>query len=300
VSLSVNKSIFRRSPLPRYLSVEEAAAALKTTDRTVRRMLNDGRLAGSQTEDKGKMVWRVNATKELLEQLEKLEQVHDQSLFSAEVVGSATDVTEEDKPKEEAEPGFSQNDQGSSKEDLSPAAESFWSFMEEKILTKLQEKDQAIGMLLKVIEEKDLQLKLLPDLEKQAKAAEEEKKKAEAKEQEAIKERAKSEAERERAERLAREVEEERLRAKEEKKNVELKELEIQALKKQVDVMSDLKQSTEASRLAAKEELERIKAEKEEKERAVQEEVKALARKLEELQRPWYKKWFTWRQVEEE
>ena len=56
----------------------------------------------------------------------------------------------------------------------------------------------------------------------------------------------------------------------------------------------------EASRLAVEKELERIKAEKAEKERVVQEELKSLAKKLEELQLPWYKKWFSWRQPEDD
>ena len=55
--------------MARYFSVEEAAQVLGTTDRTVRRMLSSGRLAGSQHLDKGKLVWRVHASKEILEKM---------------------------------------------------------------------------------------------------------------------------------------------------------------------------------------------------------------------------------------
>ena len=159
--------------MPRYLTVEEAATALKTTERTVRRMLNAGRLAGSQTEDKGKMIWRVNATKELMDQLEKIELVNNQSPYSADVVTEAvTDVFEDLDINEEddAEQHNELNHKDAEQKAFTNAnpAESFWTFMEDKILVKLQEKDQAIGKLLSELEDKDRQLKLLPDLEKQA------------------------------------------------------------------------------------------------------------------------------------
>lgn len=156
--------------MPRYLTVEEAAAALNTTERTVRRMLNAGRLAGSQTEDKGKMVWRVNATKELLEQLDRIELVNKQSPYSADAVtATVTDVFEEFNNEEDDEESELDNKDIEQKTfTTANPAESFWSFMEDKVLVKLQEKDQTIGRLVSELEEKDRQLKLLPDLEKQA------------------------------------------------------------------------------------------------------------------------------------
>lgn len=206
----------------------------------------------------------------------------------------------------------SEGDEADTKPGVNGIVDQIWNNLIARYQVVIGEKDQIIGALQEQLEEKDRQLKLLPDrqaseIEKVRRRADEERKNAErnAREleqerQRREEERAKVDAERARAEEKARQVEEERLRAEEEKKNVELKELEIQALKKQVEVMSNLKESTEASRLAVEEELDRIKAEKEEKERAVQEELRSLAKKLENLQRPWYKKWFSWREPEDD
>ena len=76
--------------MARFFTVEQTANILGTTDRTVRRMLGDGRLSGSQHMDKGKLVWRVHATKDLLERLpvanvESTEEVFD---VDANVEGS--------------------------------------------------------------------------------------------------------------------------------------------------------------------------------------------------------------------
>jgi len=208
----------------------------------------------------------------------------------------------------ESDSKISEGSEAEAKPGVNGIVDEIWNNLIARYQVVIGEKDQIIGALQEQLEEKDRQLKLLPDkqaseIEEARRRADEERKNAErnAREleqerQRREEERAKGDAERARAEEKARQVEEERLRAEEEKKNVELKELEIQALKKQVEVMSSLKESTEASRLAVEEELQRTKVEKEEKERAVQEELKTLAKKLEELERPWYKKWFSWQQ----
>lgn len=221
--------------MPRYLSVEEAAAALKTTERTVRRMLNAGRLAGSQTEDKGKMVWRVNATKELLEQLERIELVNEQSPYSADAVtATVTDVFEDFNREEDDEEGeLDTKDNEQKTFTTANPAESFWSFMEDKVLVKLQEKDQTIGRLFSELEEKDRQLKLLPDLEKQA---------------------------------------------EEKRKEAELRALEIEALNKQIAAMEEEKRTLE---------------EKANQAIALTTDMEFLKTKVEELEKPWWKKWLS-------
>lgn len=220
--------------MPRYLSVDEAAAALKTTERTVRRMLNAGRLAGSQTEDKGKMVWRVNATKELLDQLERIESVNQQFPYSADAVTATVTDVFEDLNTEEEESDCELSNSVTEQKTFTAAnpAESFWSFMEDKILVKLQEKDQTIGRLVSELEEKDRQLKLLPDLEKQA---------------------------------------------EEKRKEAELRVLEIEALNKQIAAMEEEKRTLE---------------EKANQAISLTTDIEFLKTKVEDLQKPWWKKWF--------
>ncbi|MBZ0188623.1 MAG: hypothetical protein K8F91_20425 [Candidatus Obscuribacterales bacterium] len=223
-----------------------------------------------------------------------------------DIVGESSHASEENK-----DPSTSEGAEKEQKSGVDGILDHIWDNLISRYQAVIEQKDQLIGSLETELADKDRQLKLLPD--KQSKEIEEERQRAEQErrnaqrtarelEEERIRreeERARGEAERKRAEENAREVEQERLRAEEEKKKAELKELEIQALRKQVEVVSGLKESTEASRLAIQEELDRIKREKEEKERAVQEELQSLASKLEEMKRPWYKKWFSWKAVED-
>lgn len=163
--------------MARYLSIEEVAAALGTTDRTVRRMLNDGRLPGSQSKEKGKMVWRVHATKDLLE---KLEQLYGESTVSVD----SFDVQDEQESGSYEEPA-----QESSGRQSTPPESSSWhteeleklKFVAEELAKALikpmsEKLDNQTRMIVeqeKEIENLQRQVRLLPDLQRQTITAEE-------------------------------------------------------------------------------------------------------------------------------
>lgn len=143
--------------MARYFSTDEAAGILGTSERTVRRMLSSGRLPGSQTMDKGKLVWRVHASKEILEKL---------PVGSAEAEAVIDiDEAEELNFEPDAKPG-DWHAQGQAQ--ANTLAEQFWNELGTKFMERIELKDQLIGSLQQELEDKDRQLKLLPDLEKRA------------------------------------------------------------------------------------------------------------------------------------
>lgn len=146
--------------MARYFSVEETAQLLGTTDRTVRRMLSSGRLAGSQHMDKGKLVWRVHASKEILEKIP--------SADNEEAIIDVVDTNEEldFKPDDFEEKTWHSKAQTQT----SAMAEQFWNELASKFMERIEVKDQVIGSLKQELDEKDRQLRLLPDLQKQAEA----------------------------------------------------------------------------------------------------------------------------------
>lgn len=246
--------------MARFFTVEQASNILGTTDRTVRRMLGDGRLSGSQHMEKGKLVWRVHATKELLERLpvasvESTEEVVDVDM------GADGEVNFEP-PKDGA------SWQQDARKQTDNMAEHFWNEVASKFLDRISAQDQLIGSLQTELDDKERQLRLLPDLQKQA------------------------EAERLAAETKALEVEalRKQIAAMEEKQAVAFEESE-QAWKQQIAALK-LKQAAaiEQERLAAAE-IERVKSEKEAEAKAVQEQLVALSTKLAKLEQPWWKKW---------
>jgi hypothetical protein len=164
----------------RYLSVEETAELLGTTDRTVRRMLNSGRLSGSQHLDKGKMVWRVHATKDILQKLEGSYAAS--SLVSDDAAVDLLDAEIDDSNETElASPRGEWT--AEARTNASSAVDQFWNQISDRFIEKLEAKDQLIGQMQNKIEEKDRQLRLLPDFEKRA---EDERKANELKELEVI------------------------------------------------------------------------------------------------------------------
>lgn len=157
--------------MARYLSVEETAEILGMTDRTVRRMLNAGRLSGSQHQDKGKLVWRVNATKDLLEKLERKYQQSPLSVDSPVYYTEAAQTAEAEIV------------------DFEPSVRSEVKVLADELIRPLIERLEAQAMILsekeRVIADQARQLRLLPDFEKMAsnerEAAEKERMAAEAK-----------------------------------------------------------------------------------------------------------------------
>ena len=164
--------------MARYLSIEEVASALGTTDRTVRRMLNDGRLPGSQTKEKGKMVWRVHATKELLEKLEKLYgtttvnvdtfEVEDNEIGDSETTDT---VSEQYQAQDSATSRSAWHGEELSK--LKVVAEELSKALLQPMSEKLEAQARIIVEQEKEIEDLNRQVRLLPDLQKQAEKTEE-------------------------------------------------------------------------------------------------------------------------------
>lgn len=163
--------------MAKYLSVEEVADILGKTDRTVRRMLNAGLLQGSQHQDKGKLVWRVHATKDLIERLERKAQ---QSPFENESETIAIEASDTSAVEDVSDVEF---------EEFRTQQKQTMKAFADELIRPLADKIADLSMLLgekdKEIEEKNRQLRLLPDLERQAKeerlAAEKERQIAEAK-----------------------------------------------------------------------------------------------------------------------
>ena len=150
--------------MARYYSVEEVSEVLGTTERTIRRMLNDGRLAGSQKMEKGKLVWRVHATKELDEKIEEFNKLLNAATETIDVEASASAVDAEDTVVTEDLNNF--REENTSK--AASAVDDFWNQVSQKFLERLELKDQIIGEMTYELEETKRQLKLLPDLRKQA------------------------------------------------------------------------------------------------------------------------------------
>lgn len=128
---------------------------------------------------------------------------------------------------------------------------------------ELQEASFRLGYLEGRMQDQEAQIKLLPDF--QARAAEAEKLKAEA--------------------------EEMKQKAKELEQSAELKALEVESLKKQIMAVQEERNNAAA-------EIERVMHEKKTQEKAVQEQLAVLTSKLERLEQPWWKRFFSSEPVE--
>lgn len=287
--------------MARYLSVDETAEILRTTDRTVRRMLNDGRLAGSQHMDKGKLVWRVHATKEILQ---KLETTYKDNGISLEAI-DAEEIEDQSEPEASASEQAG-NWQEATRKQASGAVDEFWNQIAGKFIERLEVKDQLIGEMRKDLAEKERQLRLLPDLEKQA---EEERKATEIKELEAQALRKQIAALKEAAAEteLKARRETERLNQLEKLEKEVLPDLQVQLEQEKIQKQAELVRAQEESqklvealertlsenKRLADEELERLRKEKDVQAQAIQEQLQLISSKLEKSQEPWWKKWLT-------
>ena len=291
----------------RYLSVDETAEILRTTDRTVRRMLNDGRLAGSQYMDKGKLVWRVHATKEILQKLE--------SAFKADGISlEAIDAeeVEAEAALDSATPEQAENWQEAARSHAAGAVDEFWNQIASKFMERLEVKDQMIGEMRKELAEKERQLRLLPDLEKRA---EEERKATELKELEAEALRkqissmqedqnAKAEElqrlikiERELLPELQSQLDQERAQKQKEaaaaqKRLADLEKEKLEAEQARMK-LEELETNLTETKRQADEQLTLLRKEKDEQTAAIQEQLVLITGKLEKTQRPWWKWWVT-------
>lgn len=254
------------------LSVKQVAEVLSVSPRAVLKRLNNGQLKGTRRTNKyGVEEWWIYPTREIKECLEASGRIdilssEADAISDADVVDVETQsFSPNDGPERVG--GHTSSATIDARATTSGVAEELWNNIISRFLEELKERDQTIGVMRNELAEKDRQLKLLPDFQKQA---EDERRTAELKELEAEALRKQIEAmqivktEAENSQRLA-EEQIERLKVEKELEAKAL-ELENEQLQKKVD---------EALLSAAKlEELERV---------------------VLELQKPkptWFQKWF--------
>lgn len=240
----------------RTISVKEASAALGITPRAVTYRLEKGQLKGTLSKNEfGVPEWRIYPNKEILTGLNQLNSGTEESInfepsdvVEAETVGSPH-----------------------SEQEVNTHAVNFQAIVEQCVRPLVAEvKAQALALAEKdrIIEEQGRQLRLLPDLQKQA--------------------------------------EKERILAEEERRAAQLRAHEAEALRKQIVAIEQEKEKKEAEAaeaLRAAEELkvqsaeltEQLAAEAEEKKR-VDEQLAEMKTHLEALtakvERSWWKKFF--------
>ncbi len=278
----------------RTLTVKETAKVLGVSVRTVQNRLNSNDLSGKRvTNQYGTSEWRVWPNKEILEKLKDFPP----DAFS---LGG-------DRPSEEFQGGDSSavldaeavdvdNDYF---EDEQTPIKSIIREISQQFAEQLSREKQLNFQLQREIQEKDLELKRLPDFQKQA---EDRRLEAEAKELEAIA--------------LAKQVEALKVLTEEKAADLaRLNELETKTLptiQRQLDhersqkeqglaeaavkvsVLEKAKQEAEIAKSKLEESLQseitRLRDEKEDQARAIETKFDALNQKLEALQKPWWKK----------
>jgi chemotaxis protein histidine kinase CheA len=253
------------------ISVKEAAEALGCSTRSVQYKLQNGDLKGIQQKNQyGVKEWRVWPTKEISDKI------------SAKNGQTAMNFSPEEKETVRAEDVFVEEEaidseptdwQELDRERMDLERERM-EMMAQALVKPLTERIEAQAVALRdqerLIEDQSRQLRLLPDLQKQAeherKAAELKELEAEAlRKQIAAIQQTKDEADRERV--IA---EQEILRLNAEK------DAQIEAIQKQAD----------EGRRAIEAEMQRLKEEKETEAKAVQEQLQTLAATVQELQKP--------------
>lgn len=212
------------------ISVKEAAQALGLSTRAVQYKLQNGDLKGTRTKNQyGVAEWRVWPNKDIAEALakQKGQSVDDEINFSP---ADAETIEAEEVQFNEAE---EEPDQPSNWRQVEMER---LELMAEKLVKPLAERIEAQAVALseqeKVIEDQKRQLRLLPDLQKQA---------------------------------------------EEERKAADLRALEVEALNKQIAAIQEEKLELEHKVQEAS---------------TVSADLLALKAKVEELQKPWWKKWF--------
>jgi hypothetical protein len=233
-------------------------------------MLTEGRLSGSQTLDKGKEVWRVHMTKEILQRMNAVESpdfvVEAEEVKGSEFISNSNQAASEFQSVENSSQQTEQKSQSSqeeqSQEHTKTLAESVWSEIETKFIERLTFQSEEIGRLKSKLEESSGRLLLLEDRERQLE-----------------------------------EVPKIKEEAAQAKQAFEAKAFELEAARKQLLIAQQEKESairaaTDAS--IAKEmlnrEMEILKSQKETEEAARKDEVATMSATLEELRRPWWSK----------
>lgn len=249
------------------LSVKQVAECLGVSSRAVLKRLSNGQLKGTRRKNKyGVEEWWIYPNKEIRESLESAGKTDllssADSISDAEVIEAFQEDFSPDEPEEfDASPN-------NVRATTAAAAEELWNNIISKFLGELKERDQLIGEMRNEIGEKDRQLRLLPDLQKQA------------------------ESERLAAENKALEIEalKKQISAMEEKQGETIEQERRIAEEAKLKAADSSKQAEE---LAA--EMALIKSQKEAETKAIQEQLAALTAQLQELKQPklsWWQKWF--------
>lgn len=220
------------------VTVAEAASALNIDERTVRDKLSKEEWKGEKRMIGMKEKWFMYRG-ELERQLERLRIARPQERMSTQ---GLDDVFFDDSASAQAIDAQTVEVQESAKinADLNLVIDQVLTKITEQFSKQLDAEKEAVFALRRELEEKDRQLRLLPDLEKRAEV--------------------------------------ERKLAEEERRGAELRALEIEALNKQISAMTDERVALEAKAAEASE---------------LASDLKALKATVEELKKPWWKKWLS-------
>lgn len=215
------------------ISVKEAAEALGVSPRAVQYKLQNGDLKGTRTKNQyGVAEWRVWPNKEISEALSQKQGGKSES--AADAINFSPNESETVEAEEVA---YNEGDEVFDEPSNWRQVEiERLELMAEKLVKPLAERIEAQAVALReqenIIEDQKRQLRLLPDLQKQA---------------------------------------------EDERKASELRALEVEALNKQILAMEEEKQALEAKANEAA---------------SLAQDLQALKSTVEELQKPWWKKWF--------
>lgn len=215
------------------LSVKEAASALGCDERWIREKLNQGTLKGEKRTIGLKDKWFVYKG-EIDAALAKKGAPVSNNIQSEES-DSAYFGVEEETIDVKAEP------QVESENKYISGLEEIVKVIANQFAEKLDQQKEFTQQLQRELEDKDRQLKLLPDLEKKLAEA-------------------------------------------------QAKEFEVRALEKQLLALEEEKAKAEKT---AESLIEKISTEKDAQISQMQEELEAISSKVQELQKPWWKKWFS-------
>ena len=287
------------------LSVKQVSEVLGLGTRAVLKRLEKKQLKGTRRANKfGVEEWWVYPTAEIKAALEAAGRIDILGPQSSYVDADVLDVEDaddleviapdEDTTDEQATnsvPGSWTNEVRGSAQDM---ADGVWNNIIGKFLSELKERDQLIGAMRGELAEKERQLKLLPDFQKEAEIRRQE---AQAKELEAIalekQIKALKDLERSKMSEIARLAKLE---------SVTVPELEKLVAQERSEKERGLQQARELEAAKAQleetlqQEISRLQSEKDEQAKDIQTQFEALNQKLEKLEKPslpWWKKMFS-------
>jgi chromosome segregation ATPase len=263
------------------VTVADAAAALGIDERTVRDKLSKEEWKGVKRLVGMKEKWFMYRG-ELDRQIERLRILRPQERASTEGVdvfeseGNADNAQTVDAQTIEVQSGNRTSEQ------ISMALDEVLSKLTEQFSKQLYAEKEVIFTLKKELEDKDRQLRLLPDVQKQAEDA---RKLAELKhvETEALKKQIDllqaSTVPKNQVDELEQQI-----------NQLEKEKVEAEQSRQKVE---ELERTLSENKRTADEELERLRKEKDAQAQAIQEQLQLISSKLEKAQRPWWKTWFT-------